>query len=203
MLKVNGIKKSFKGNEVLNGVDLRVKSKELIHIKGGNGCGKSTLLKIIANLLLPDAGSLEVSSNVKIGALIENPCFIESESLKYNLKFLYSLTNSYREEDEEKIKKLAERFFLDFHSNSSMKKYSLGMRQKAGIIQAVMENQNLILFDEPTRGLDHDSIYVFNDLLNEWIEEGKSIIICAHEGVEHINFTHRYELKYGKIIQLS
>lgn len=203
MLKVNSIKKSFKGNEVLKGIDLTVDAGEIIHIKGSNGCGKSTLLKIIADLLLPDEGSIELSNNVKIGALIENPNFIESESLAFNLEFLYSLTNEYDNEAKNKIKELVQKFSLNFDQKSNLKKYSLGMRQKVGIIQAIMENQNLILFDEPTRGLDQESILVFNQLIEDLIKEEKSIIICAHDGIEQINFTHRYELKDGKIKKIA
>lgn len=74
------------------------------------------------------------------------------------------------------------------------------MRQKAGIIQAIMEDQNLILLDEPTRGLDKKSISVFNETINNLIKHGKSIIICAHDGVDELNFTKTYELEDGKII---
>lgn len=199
MLRVNSISKSFKNNNILKNVTFDVTKGELIHIKGTNGSGKSTLLKIIAGLLEPDGGKVELDSNVKIGALIENPNFIESESMAYNLKFLYSLMNHYDKNAEENLIGLVKRFSLDFYSKSNIKKYSLGMRQKVGIIQAVMEDQNLILFDEPTRGLDKDSIITFNQLLEELVKDEKSIIICAHDGVENIKFTHEYELKDGKI----
>ena len=80
-----------------------------------------------------------------------------------------------------------------------MKKYSVGMRQKAGIIQAIMENQNVILFDEPTRGLDKESIGIFNNCIKGLIIERKSIIICAHDGVDGLTFSKEYELKNGTL----
>lgn len=194
MLKVRNIKKNFKGNEVLKGVNLEVNECELVHIKGINGSGKSTLLKIIAGLMQQDEGEVTFENDVYLGALIENPNFIESETAVYNLKFLYDLKNTY---DEANVKLLFEKLQLDYALYTPIKKYSVGMRQKVGIIQAVMENQNLILFDEPTRGLDEESIYAFNDIISSLIKQKKSVIICAHDGVSDIAFTHRYELKNG------
>lgn len=197
MLKIKNVTKGFKHKEILSNVNLSLKEGELIHIKGINGSGKSTLLKIIGGLMLPDNGEVIISKGVKIGALIENPGFIENESLAYNLKFLFTLTNTY---EEEKVRALVEMFQLEYTSKVPMKNYSVGMRQKAGIIQAIMENQNLILFDEPTRGLDNDAIITFTTCINELLKEGKSIIICAHDGVEGLPFTREYELKNGKLL---
>lgn len=200
MLSVKSVKKKFKGNRVLSNIDLEVREGELIHIKGINGSGKSTLLKIIATLMQPDSGEVVLEKGVKIGALIENPSFIESETMLFNLKFLYKLTGDY---DEVGVKKLVEAFELDYHSSQSIKKFSIGMRQKVGIIQALMENQNLILLDEPTRGLDENSIRLFNQLIAQLIEEKKSVIVCAHDGVEGLKFTHTYELRNGELFSLA
>lgn len=194
MLKVENIRKSFKGNEVLRGINLEVNECELVHIKGINGSGKSTLLKIIAGLMQQDEGEVTFCDTVNLGALIENPNFIENETAVYNLKFLYNLKNTY---DEVNVKLLFQKLQLDYKLNTPIKKFSVGMRQKVGIIQAIMENQNLILFDEPTRGLDEESIHAFNEIISSLIKQKKSIIICAHDGVNDISFTHRYELKNG------
>ena len=199
MLKLEKISKSFKNENVLNELDLEVLENELIHIKGTNGCGKSTLLKIIANILSEDSGNIHRNKDIKIGALIENPGFIENESLRYNLKFLLSLTKN---KDEGKMEEYCYRLGLDLNNNKSIKKYSLGMRQKVGIIQAIMENQNLILLDEPTRGLDEDSVKEFNKIIKELQEDNKTIIITSHEHHEGLEFTKKYIMKKGKIIQL-
>ena len=113
MLEIIGVSKSFKKKEVLYNVNLSMKEGELIHIKGINGCGKSTLLKLISGLMHPDNGQVLLANGVKVGALIENPNFIENESLAFNLKFLFTLTNTY---DEEKVKNLVELFQLDYVS---------------------------------------------------------------------------------------
>lgn len=196
MIKIENISKKFKNKKVLNNFNLDIEKGTIVHIKGINGCGKSTLLKIIAGLLKPDEGKVTYSPKIQIGALIENPSFIENESILYNMKFLFNLKNKFNYEN---VKKLCEYFYLDLDDKTAMKKYSVGMRQKAGIIQAVMENQNLILFDEPTRGLDQDSISRFNKLIEILNNQGKTIIICAHDGVEGIDFDSIHEIKYGKI----
>lgn len=196
MIRLKGVSKSFRKLQVLNNLDFEVGKQELIYIHGINGCGKSTLLKIIADILEADKGKYEKDSNVKIGALIENPGFLEGLTLKQNFKFLGDLTNSY---DEQKCKDLCSMFQLDFNNRNPMRSYSVGMRQKAGIIQSVMENQNLVLFDEPTRGLDRESVECFKVLLNNMISEGKSIIVATHEPLEDICFTSSYELKNGRL----
>lgn len=200
MLEIKSISKSFKDNQVLHDISLSLGYGELIHIKGGNGSGKSTLLKLVAGLMKPDSGTISLSDGVKIGALIENPSFIENETIAFNLKFLYTLTQKY---DEAKVVELVSDFLLDYNSRKAMKNYSIGMRQKAGIIQAIMEDQNLILLDEPTRGLDDDSMDVFNDIVSELISAGKSMIICAHDGVDSLNFDRRFELKNGKLYEIN
>ena len=194
MIQLTNICKKFKNNQVLNGIDLTISKNELIYIYGTNGCGKSTLFKIICDILNVDAGEIKKDQTIKIGALIENPGFLENESLKTNFKFLANLTKSYHEDS---IRKLCTTFQLDYDSKTPMKSYSVGMRQKAGIIQAVMEDQDLILFDEPTRGLDEESIKVFIELVNELVKHHKSIVIASHDYLSDIQFTKKMELANG------
>ena len=164
MLKVNHIKKSFKQNTVLEDINLEINKGECLYIHGKNGCGKSTLFKIICDIIQTDSGTIEKKPDTYIGALIENPGFIEN-----------------------------------YDSSSTLKNYSVGMRQKAGIIQAVMEDQNLIFFDEPTRGLDEESIIVFENMVNTLVESGKSVVIASHDRLPHVHYTHTYLLEEGKL----
>lgn len=194
MLKLLNIQKKFNSNHVLRGIDLTIHAHDLIYIYGINGCGKSTLFKIICDILSYDSGKIEKDNHLKIGALIENPGFLENESLKTNMKFLANLTKSYH---EDKIRELCTRFQLDYDSKTAMKAYSVGMRQKVGIIQAIMEDQNLILFDEPTRGLDEESIKVFINLVNQLVEDGKAVVIASHDYLKDIKFTKTMELVNG------
>lgn len=194
MLKLENIKKNFKNNKVLQGLSLTINKGDLIYIHGINGCGKSTLFKIACDIIDIDGGEIIKNKNLKIGALIENPGFLENENIKTNLSFIANLTNSY---DEKRIKELCELFQLDYYNKNPLKSYSVGMRQKVGIIQAVMENQNLIFFDEPTRGLDSESIQKFIELVNELVTDNKAIVIASHDYLSDINFTKQYELKDG------
>ena len=196
MIILEGICNKFKKNQALQNLDFTIQEQELIYIHGINGCGKSTLFKIMTDVLEPDAGTCQKDANVKIGALIENPGFLEGMTLQQNMKFLGDLTNSY---DEQICQKLCDFFQLDFHNHNAIRSYSVGMRQKAGIIQAVMENQNLILFDEPTRGLDKESLDKFRILVEHLIQEKKSVVIATHESMENMNFTTSYELKDGRL----
>ncbi|MEG1253047.1 MAG: ABC transporter ATP-binding protein [Erysipelotrichaceae bacterium] len=196
MLNLSNISKEFKNKKVLNQLNLEIKNGECVYIHGKNGSGKSTLFKIICDIIKANAGSIIKEDNVYIGALIENPGFVENESIKFNLKFLASLNNKY---NEERIIQLCNLYSLDFNNKAPIKSYSVGMRQKVGIIQAVMENQNLILFDEPTRGLDDESIEVFEKMVNSLIAEGKSVIIASHDLLENIKYATKYLLNDGKL----
>ena len=178
MISLTRVQKKFNNNYVLKDINLSVGNGELIYIHGINGCGKSTLFKIICDILEVDSGIVTIDEDTHIGALIENPAFLERDTMKYNLKYLADFNKNY---NEEKIRKLCQLFQLDFDSKAKMKNYSLGMRQKVGIIQAVMENQNLILLDEPTRGLDEESVKSFYQLIHHLIAENKSVIIASHD----------------------
>lgn len=132
MLKVNYIKKSFKQNTVLEDINLEINKGECLYIHGKNGCGKSTLFKIICDIIQTDSGTIKKKPDTYIGALIENPGFIENETLRFNLEFLASINHNY---NEERIRELCHMYSLDYDSSSTLKNYSVGMRQKAGIIQ--------------------------------------------------------------------
>ena len=169
MICLKNVSKEFNKTKVLSDINLNIDEGQLIRIVGNNGCGKTTLLKILAGILKADDGDITYSEDCNIGAVIENPSFIENESLLYNLKFLYNLKNKFSYDICEKYCDL---FSLDLNLKIAIKKYSLGMRQKAAIIQSVMENQNVILLDEPTRGLDNDSMNQFDNLIKELKQEG-------------------------------
>lgn len=198
MLEIHDLTKSFHQHIVLNHLNLKIQKGDLIYIHGINGSGKSTLFKLICDILKPDSGTIQLSEDTHIGALIENPGFLENETLKFNLTFLASLNQHY---DSKKINKLCEQFQLDYMSHIKLKNYSLGMRQKAGIIQAIMEDQNFILLDEPTRGLDYESVKVFCNIINQLHLEGKTIIIAAHDYLKEIQYNQIYHLENGQFKQ--
>lgn len=196
MLNLKNVTKSYDDLLLLKEVSLDFEYGEAVHISGPNGSGKTTLLKMICGLTKQDEGSILISDNVKIGALIENPSFITSYTAQENLKLLYNLTSKSQYDDNEMFK-LFEYFGLDYSDKRKISKYSLGMLQKVGIIQAIMENQNLIILDEPTRGIDDEGIENFCLLVNEYVKNGKTIIIASHdmENISSINFKKKYVIQ--------
>lgn len=200
MLKLVNISKKFGNHIIFDNVNLELKKGDLVHLYGANGSGKSTLFKIIADIMAPTNGEIIIEEGKRIGAVIENPGFIENETILYNLKYLYSLKNEYTQEAEKSIKDLCDRFNLDLYSNEKMKNYSVGMRQKASIIQAIMENQDIILLDEPTRGLDQDGICEFFQIINEYNHDGSKIIIVAsHDLMDKLPYSRKLIIRDYKI----
>ena len=197
MLKITGIKKSFGRKSVLKNVSMIAKPGQLIHISGINGSGKSTIFKIVTGLLEADSGKVELDHGDVIGALIENPSFLEYESAMTNLHFLANLNHRY---NEKRVRNLLQQFELDPDDSQAITKYSVGMRQKVGIIQAVMEEQNIILLDEPTRGIDQESIGQFLTLLNRLKQENKTVIIASHDQIDEINYDQDLTLQNGILL---
>ena len=198
LMEIKGLSKSFKNKKVLQNLDMQIAKADLILIQGTNGCGKSTLLKIIAGLMKCDDGEIITSEPIKLGAFIENPSFIENETALFNMQFLMELNGKF---DKEKVAALCDKFYLDLDDQTPVKKFSIGMRQKLGIIQAIMEDQNFILFDEPTRGLDKESMEIFDQLIMTLQKEEKTIIICAHDGVSNIPFNKAYKMEEGRLVE--
>lgn len=200
MLKIKNVKKEFNHEPVLRDVSFEGKPGQVIHILGENGSGKSTIFKIITGIIEATSGKISIAKGSNIGALIENPGFLEFETGLTNLKFLAQLNKNYQEKT---VKKLMNDFGLDPNSHRSVAKYSLGMRQKLGIIQAIMEEQDIILLDEPTRGLDSASLEHFVSLIDGLRKQNKLVIIASHDFPEGLIFDLSYKLKDGVLTSES
>ena len=194
MLELRQIKKSFGQKLVLKNVSLLAKPGELIHISGINGSGKSTIFKIITDLLEADSGEIRLGENDIVGALIENPDFLEYESAMTNLHFLANLNRRF---NEKIVRDLLRHFMLDPDDPEPIAKYSVGMRQKVGIIQAVMENQNVILLDEPTRGIDQESVSLFVALLKKLKQQNKIVVVASHDQINELKYDRHFILRQG------
>lgn len=200
MLKLENVSKKFGNNIIFDHVSLELKEKDLVHLYGVNGSGKSTLFKMIADIMSPTSGQVIIEEGKRIGASIENPGFIENETILYNLRYLYSLKNKYTAQSEEKIKNLCEKFHLDLYSKEKMKNYSVGMRQKTSIIQAIMEDQDIILLDEPTRGLDQEGIEEFFEIIREFHKTGqKVVVIASHDLMDKLPYNKKLVIRDHKI----
>ena len=160
---------------------------------GKNGSGKTMLLRSIAGLIKPTHGTVYVDGQVlykdisfppEMGIIIEKPELLEQLSGLENLKFLAEIKNIV---SEEQIIEFMKMFSLDPYSKKPLKKYSLGMKQKVGIIQAIMENQKLLILDEPFNALDESTVTILRDLFKEYKNEDKLLIITSHHA-DDINF---------------
>ena len=197
MLKVSHVKKSFKKLAVLKDISLETQDGELIHISGVNGCGKSTLFKIIVGILKADSGEIQTDKDDYLGALIENPGFIEYETAWDNLIFLGHFNHRFQ---PEKTRDLLKAFALDPDNPQAVGNYSVGMRQKLGITQAVMEGQNIILLDEPTRGIDKEGVQQFVNLLEQLRRENKTVIVASHDEIPGLVYDRRLRMKDGVLL---
>lgn len=197
MLKVSHVKKSFKKLAVLKDISLETQAGELVHISGVNGCGKSTLFKIIVGLLKADSGEIRTDKDDYLGALIENPGFIEYETAWDNLTFLGHFNHRFQ---PEKTRDLLKAFDLDPDNPQSVGNYSVGMRQKLGITQAVMEDQNIILLDEPTRGIDKEGVDQFVNLMKNLRSENKTVIVASHDEIPGLVYDRRLRMKDGILL---
>lgn len=185
MVEIKNIDLEFGDLTIFKNMSLSVKKGETVLITGPNGTGKTLLFKLLLKLVIPDKGSINVAginlANTNkiygnIGALIETPTFIEYFSGYDNL---LNLSKIRKKTTPQKIESLMKEFKLEIN-NKPIKKYSLGMRQKIGIIQAIMEDQDLLLLDEPINSLDSDSTEIFINLINALKSEGKTIIMISH-----------------------
>ena len=205
MIKIKNLTKIYDENKILDGISITFEEGKIYGIVGKNGSGKSVLLKTICGFIRPDKGEI-LFDNINIikkqtfppetGAMFENSGFIPNISGFENLKLLASINNIISEEE---ILKSVDIVNLKEDINKKYYKYSLGMRKKLGICQAIMENQKYIILDEPFNGIDDESLKKIKIQLNK-IKENKIIIISTHikEDIEKL-CDEVYKISNGKI----
>lgn len=184
MIEVNNITKSFKKKIVLKNVSASFERGMIHGIIGRNGSGKTVLLKCICGFFSVDEGSIFVddkkimhSCPKDIGIILETPGFIENKSGYQNLKMLASIKGIIGSDE---INTAMERVGLDARDKKAVKKYSLGMRQRLAIAQAIMESPKLLLLDEPMNGLDKEGVQEMRKLFLELKENGITILLASH-----------------------
>ncbi len=183
---VEHLHKSFGKEEILHGIDRTFEAGKIHGIVGNNGSGKTVLMKCICGFLIPDEGHVRVNGKEvgkdidfpeNMGIIIETPGFLPGVTGLKNLKLLASLRGL---ADEKKIRQTIERVGLDPDLKKPVSKYSLGMRQRLGIAQAIMEDPSLLILDEPFNGLDKHGVAEIRQLIRELRTEGKTILLASH-----------------------
>lgn len=207
LLEVNKVSKSFGSKQVLDQVDLVVNEGEVVGLVGHNGSGKTMLLRAIIASMRLNSGQVYLKDHpvvfnqplpIDVGVIIENPDFIPHFTGLENLKYLASIKDNYQ---EDQVLSLLKDLDLYQHKDIKVSNYSLGMRQKLAIVQALMEDQALILLDEPTNGLDKDSVKVFIGFVQKIKSLGKGLLIASHDDqlIQAVS-DHIYEIADGRIV---
>lgn len=189
-IRLDGVKKSFKGNILFENVSLEIEKGQIVGFRGRNGSGESVLLKIIAGLYTPDEGNVYIQGEKlgdkidypdNVGILVDSPGFIEVLSGFENLCLLAEIKGRIgREEIERAMKK----FHLDPASRKKVKNYSLGMKEKLGIIQATMEDQEIVILDEPFNALDESSCQYLYQFIMQLKDREKTILLTSHNQMD-------------------
>lgn len=183
---LKSVSKVINHTVVLDDINCRFSGGNIYGIVGPNGSGKTMLLRAISGLIIPTGGEViidgkrlhkDISIPPSLGLIIERPEFLSYLTGLDNLKQLASIK---RIVSDETIKRYMQLFDLDPESRQTMRRYSLGMKQKIGIIQALMENPDVLVLDEPFNALDEKSVMLLRDLLRKRRDEGKLIIVTSH-----------------------
>ena len=184
MVEVLDAVKKFKETVALNHVTVRFETGKIHGIIGRNGSGKTVLFKCICGFMQLTSGSILIDGRPvkpgtaqEIGVIVEDPGFIGSLSGYKNLKLLASIR---RKISDDEIRKALVRVGLDPNLKKHVSKYSLGMRHRLGIAQAIMEKPKLLILDEPMNGLDKQGVLEIREVLKELNREGATIILSSH-----------------------
>lgn len=207
IVEVSNVFKTFKETKALHDISVKFERGKIHGVIGRNGSGKTVLFKCICGFMKPSAGDItfdgqQVRANVwqDIGIIIETPGFIESMSGYKNLKLLASI---HRKVNSEAIKQIITLVGLDPNMKKHVKHYSLGMRHRLAIAQAIMEKPQLLILDEPMNGLDKQGVVEMRELFRTLKKEGITIILSSHysEDIEELCDTVS-EMDAGKMVKI-
>lgn len=211
-IRIERAGKCIKNTWIYQNVTVTFDSGKIHGLIGRNGAGKTMLLKSICGLTRITTGSILINEQKigvdidildSLGAIIEVPGFLPDQSGFSNLKYLAGLTGKI---DDNKIRETMELVGLSSKNKKHVGKYSLGMRQRLGIAQAIMEDPEILLLDEPMNGLDNEGVADVKTLLSDLREQGKTIVLASHhmEDIEElcdtVSIMEKGHLTYKKMI---
>ena len=182
IINIQNVSLKIKKDTILSEINVSFEEGKIHGLIGRNGSGKTMLMKCICGFIHPTAGKITVDGktvgdDVDFPKDMGTPGFIPYYSGYKNLKLLAGLNNKIGKEE---ILKTMEQVGLDSKLKRHVKKYSLGMRQRLGLAQAIMENPKILILDEPFNGLDKDGVKDMREYLLSYKEQGKTILICSH-----------------------
>ena len=212
VLKCENLNKSFGKKKILTDVSFEISEGDILGFIGPNGSGKTTTIKLILGLNSINSGKVTINgfdiekdferAIQKVGAIVENPDMYMYLSGYENLKLIAKLYKGISKERIDEVVKLVK---LEGRIKDKVSKYSLGMRQRLGIAQALLNHPNLLILDEPTNGLDPEGIKELRDLLKSLAKkENIAVLISSHNLAELENFCNKVcIIQNGKVIETS
>ena len=186
IIEVNQVSKYFSRRPVLKDVSLSVEAGSAVGIVGSNGSGKSVLFQTVCGFLTPDGGTIKIRGELlgkrrdfpdNVGVLINSPGFISLNTGLQNLKYLAGIRGVI---GERQIRAAMQKVGLDPEDRTKVEQYSLGMKQKLGLAQAIMEGQDILILDEPFNALDYKTHNDVKEILRVLQAEGKTMLLTSH-----------------------
>lgn len=186
MIEIKNVSKKIKGNQVLCNISCNLEKGKVYGIYGRNGSGKTMLMRCILGLIFADEGYIKIDNYLigkdmdfpkSVGAIIENPTFFPYATGFENLKILSGIRNTI---SDDKIRGVMQKVGLDDKDKRTVSKYSLGMKQRLAIAQAIMEEPQLLVLDEPTNALDEQGVQMFRDIIIEEKKKGTLVLLASH-----------------------
>ncbi|MFJ7467013.1 ABC transporter ATP-binding protein [Peribacillus frigoritolerans] len=188
VLKVQSLTKKIGKATIVDNVSFEIKSNEIFGLLGPNGAGKTTIIRMITGLINRTGGTVMINGSDldhdfegamnELGAIVENPEFYKYMTGRKNIMHYARMSSN--DISNERIEEVIKLVKLDHAIDKKVKTYSLGMRQRLGVAQAILHKPSLLIFDEPTNGLDPQGIREFRDYLKVLASEGVGILISSH-----------------------
>ena len=212
ILRCENLKKNFRKKEILKGVSLKLTEGDILGFIGPNGAGKTTTIKLIIGLQSITSGKVFINGyDIEtdftkaiegVGTIVESPDLYMYMSGYENLKLV---ANLYKNVDKQRIDEIVKLVGLENRIKDKVSKYSLGMRQRLGIAQAILHKPNLLILDEPTNGLDPEGIKEVKTLLKKLAEEeNMAILISSHNLAELDTFCNKIcIIKNGEVVETN
>ncbi|MEG1015135.1 MAG: ATP-binding cassette domain-containing protein, partial [Clostridia bacterium] len=207
MIHLDRLSKSYGRQSILVSVTVTFHSHRVYGLVGPNGCGKTTLMRCICGFTRPTGGTVTVLGKVigkdcdfapSTGIIIESPGFLPHYSARRNLAILAGISGK---ADKQRIDDVIRLVGLDPTDQKPLGKYSLGMRQRLGIAQAIMENPSILILDEPFNGLDKQGVADIHALLQSLKADGKCILLASHSAADIAQACDIvYEMQDGQLV---
>lgn len=211
VLSVNNLKKKIKNKEIIKGISFEVYAGEIFGFLGPNGSGKTTTIRMLVDLIRPTEGTIHIcgfdvhkehdQAMSKVGCIVENPELYSYLTGWENLEHFARMIPGV---DDKRIQEVVEIVSMDQRIHDKVRTYSLGMRQRLGIAQALLGRPSLLILDEPTNGLDPQGIKEMREFIQRLAADGLSLFVSSHLLSELQQMCHRVAIiSHGEVIQVG